>query len=41
MEARAEAEENNHGSPGVCDDGLDDLFDHCNSEDRAPNMGSL
>lgn len=41
MEARAKAEEDNHGSPGVCDDNLDDLFDRSNSEDCAPNMGSL
>lgn len=41
MEARTEAKENNNGGFGVCDHGVDDLFDHCHGEDGAQSMGSL
>ena len=41
MEARTEAEEDNNGTCWVCDDRLDDLFDHCHREDDPHSMGSI
>ncbi len=41
MEAGTETKENNNGNCGICDNSLDDLFDHCDCKDGAPNMGSL
>lgn len=41
MEARTEAEEDNNSRFWVCDDSLDDLFDHCHGEDDTQSMGSI
>lgn len=41
MEARTEAKEDNNGISWVCDNSVDDLFDHCHGEDGAQSMGSI
>lgn len=41
MAAREEIEADYYNNRRVFDDGLDDLPDHCDGEDGAPNMGSL
>lgn len=41
MEAGAEAEEDNNRGGGICDYGVDDLFNYCDSQNSTPDMGPL
>ena len=41
MAAREKIEEDNNRNLGISYDGVDDLFDHCNGQDGAPDMGSV
>lgn len=41
MEARTKAEEDNNGISWVCDDSLDDLFDHRHRKDGTQSLGSI
>ena len=41
MAAGAKTEAHNNSDSGISNDGVDDILDHRNSEDRASNLGSI